>query len=260
MKLTHDNYYSAEADRFYLSASQFRSFNRCEAQTFAQIESGDRGEPNTAMLVGSYVDAYFTQDLEKFKADNPDIFLRDGKTLKAEFRGAEKMIERASTDLTFMRFLTGDTQQIVTGEIEGVPFKAMPDVVNEAKGRIVDLKTTRDFRKIWSNKVQAYVGFIEAWEYDIQGAIYRELIRQKTGKVYPFYIAAITRENSPDIEIFEIPEDVLDDTLEMVKHKVGQFSAIKEGYIDPERCGVCDYCKATKRLKDPIDFRDYVWS
>lgn len=260
MHLSYENYYSAEADREYMSASQFRSFRRCEAQALARIQSHDRPEPNAAMLVGSYVDAYFTQDLEAFKAGHPQIFLRDGETLKAEFRGAEQMIKRASSDDTFISYLVGDTQQIITGEIEGVPFKAMPDVVNLDEGRIVDLKTTRDFRKIWSDKVQAYVGFIEAWEYDIQGAIYRELIRQKTGKVLPFYIAAITREISPDIELFEIPGDVLDDTLMMIKSTVGHYSAIKEGYIKPERCGVCDFCKATKKLSAPIDFREYKWS
>jgi glutaredoxin len=29
---------------------------------------------------------------------------------------------------------------------------------------------------------------------------------------------------------------------------------VKSGRVEPERCGVCDYCRATKKIDKPIDF------
>lgn len=259
MNLTKANYYSLEADQEYMSASQFKDFLRCEARALAKLKGEVQNEASSAMLVGSYVDAYFTQDLEAFEQEHPEIFLKDGKTLKAEFRGAKAMIDRALQDDVFMGYLDGKQQEILTGEIEGVPFKAMLDVYNPIENRIVDLKTTRDFRKVWSEESNSFVGFIEAWRYDLQGAVYRELVRQSTGKDASFFIAGITRESTPDIELFEVPSDVLDDALGEIRHRCGYFSALKGEYIEPKRCGHCDYCKATKTLTAPIDFRDYDW-
>ena len=57
MILNYENYYSAEADREYMSASQFRNFNRCEEATLAQIQSGERIEPSVPMMVARGVRA-----------------------------------------------------------------------------------------------------------------------------------------------------------------------------------------------------------
>jgi hypothetical protein len=29
---------------------------------------------------------------------------------------------------------------------------------------------------------------------------------------------------------------------------------VKSGKVKPERCGSCEYCRATKKLTEPIDF------
>ena len=70
MKLNKQNYYSNEADWQYLSVSQFKDFDRCEAAALAKLKGeyvsiGD----NTALLVGNYVHSYFeSQEAhEKFK-------------------------------------------------------------------------------------------------------------------------------------------------------------------------------------------------
>lgn len=91
--------------------------------------------------------------------------------------------------------------------------------------------------------------------YHTQGAIYREIVRQNTGETLPFYIAAVTKEKSPDIEIFSVPDEVLDEQLEVVEQLSPRFSLVKHGVFAPQRCGKCAYCRATKVLTAPVDYR-----
>jgi hypothetical protein len=111
MQLTAENYYSQEADKEYMSVSQFKNFAgtygkmRCEFYAMEKLNGRWDEEPSTAMRVGSYVDAYFEGTLDKFKAENPDLFKRDG-TLKADFVGAETVIARIERDPYFMRFMS----------------------------------------------------------------------------------------------------------------------------------------------------------
>ena len=65
MILTAENYYSQEANREYLSVSQYKDFCGslgkipCEAQALAKLNGEWEMEETTSMLVGSYVDAHF---------------------------------------------------------------------------------------------------------------------------------------------------------------------------------------------------------
>ena len=48
--------------------------------------------------------------------------------------------------------------------------------------------------------------FWKAWGYDIQGAIYQEVVRQNTGILLPFGLAVATKEKpEPDIALIELP-------------------------------------------------------
>ena len=58
MILTNDNYYSSEANRRYMSVSQYKQFCKCEAAAMAQIMGEWEFPKTTALLVGSYVDAW----------------------------------------------------------------------------------------------------------------------------------------------------------------------------------------------------------
>ena len=79
MQLTAGNYYSREANREYMSVSQFKDFAgtygklQCEYSAMEKLEERWEDEPSTAMMIGSYVDAYFEGTLERFKAENPSI-------------------------------------------------------------------------------------------------------------------------------------------------------------------------------------------
>lgn len=249
MNLTEDTYFSSEANAAYMSASQFKAFDRCEAAALAELKGEYVPERSTAMLVGSYVDAYFSGQAERFREENPGIFKRDG-TLKAEYLQADAIIRRIERDGMFMRYISGEHQKILTGEIAGVPFKAKVDSYHHGRA-IVDLKIMRDFQPVYVEG-KGRVPFAEAWGYDIQGAVYRAV----EGDNLPFVLAAATKEREPDIALLAIPPDVLDTALEYVTSKAPRFAAVKSGEIQPERCGHCDYCKATKVLDSLLDYRD----
>jgi hypothetical protein len=134
----------------------------------------------------------------------------------------------------------------MTGEIAGVPFKIKVDSL--LPDRIVDQKIMRDMEDVYNREEHCWEPFWKAWGYDIQGAIYREVVRQNTGLLLPFGLAVATKEKEPDIDLITLPESVLDDALAMVEEKAPYFDMIKKGMVEPERCNKCGWCRATKVL------------
>lgn len=51
MKLTSENYYNNEANRYYFSASQFKAFRKCEAAAPALLERNNKVEKLLTALV-----------------------------------------------------------------------------------------------------------------------------------------------------------------------------------------------------------------
>lgn len=253
MKLTDSNYYSREASMEFMSVSQFKAFQKCQASALAEIKGEYTREKSTALLVGSYVDSYFEGTLEEFKKQNPEIFKRDG-SLKSEYIQAEAIIERTKKDKLFSEYMSGEKQVIMTGEINGVKVKIKIDSLHPDK--IVDLKIMRDFEGVYvpdSGKMP----WFEAWGYDLQGAVYREIVRQNTGKTLPFYLAAATKEKVTDLCIVHLSPQMLDYALDRFKRDIEFFDAVKQGVIDPMRCEKCDYCKSTKVLTEPTESEEF---
>lgn len=233
LKLTDSNYYSLQADKDYFSVSQFKSFLRCEAATMAYLRGEYQRETTTALLVGSYVDANFEGTLEQFKAENPQIFKKDG-SLKAEFSKAEEIIEKIKSDPLFMKFLSGEKQKIITFKEFGANWKIkMDSYIKDVC--IADLKTARDIKGL------------PKWRYDIQGAIYQRGVEKKTKKKLPFYLAVATKEDIVELGIFQIPQSTLDLALEEVAEAMPHLIEVKAGKIEPTRCEECDYCKRTRK-------------
>lgn len=267
MILTADNYYSKEADRAYFSASQIKALMDCESRALAEMRGKYEREPSTALLVGSYVDARLCGgDMEAFALAHTEIYTKAG-TLRAEFRKAEEIAQRIERDPLAMRMLDGDHQQILTGTIFGQPFKAKldcwldggaarriwmdyPDMeeLMYAHGAIVDLKVMRNFDTMYREGA-GRLNFIEYWRYDLQMAIYQELKRQKMGVKVPCYILAATKEENPNIELFQIPQSLMDADMEILKTRMEHFAELKAGEDEPLGCGVCDWCRQTKVLK-----------
>lgn len=243
-QLTKENY---RTNHDYMSYSRFCRFLECEASAAANYHT-----PSTeSQLVGSYVDAYFSNEMVEFKAEHPEIFLRTGE-LKANFRKADDLIDRIKSDAEMMRLLSGEKQAIMTGEIENVPFKIKMDSYLKDEA-IVDLKVMKDFNRVWSDAFGGYTNFALAYNYDIELAIFQEIVYQNTGKRLPCYLVCITKETPSDVGIFEIPQEDLDKALDIVKHRLPRIKGILDGEIAPQRCECCTYCKETKKAKI-IDF------
>lgn len=248
MDLTPSNYYSAEANAAYWSASFVKSMLRCQAEAMAELRGDYVPSPSMALLVGSFVDAWFDgrDAYDAFAHSHPEIINSRTGSLKAEFRTAQDMIDRARRDQVFMRFCEGEHQHIAVGEIGGLPFKGKFDFYVPGK-RIVDLKTVRDMEPVYMAE-QGKVSFAEAWNWPLQMAIYQQL----EGHRLPCYLAVITKQDPPDIAVIEIPQHVMDAEMELLATKLPMLDAVRQGVIEPERCDLCSYCRGSRKLTGPI--------
>lgn len=252
--ITNENYFSPENNLKYMGSSQFKSFIKCEYAALAEIKDEYIHPVTDSLLIGSYVDAHFEGTLDIFKSQNPAIFTQKG-TLKSQYQHADYIINRIERDELFMQYMSGEKQKIFTGEIAGVPFKIKVDSYHE--GAIVDLKCMKNFESVWNEERHIKEHFIDAWGYTIQGAIYREIVRQNTGKILPFYLAVATKEKpEPDLKLYWIPDSTLDEMLSEVISFAPRFEKIKRGEIQPQRCEKCAWCKHTKVLSEPINYKD----
>lgn len=246
MGLTAKHYFSPNNQRKYCGSSQFKQFLKCPAKAMAILNGEIQEEESTALLMGSYVDAWFEGTLDLFKQEHPNLFKKDG-SLKAEYEKANAIIERVKQDELFMKYMSGQKQAIRTGYIDGVPFKIKIDSYHKGKA-IVDLKVIKDFQPIWDDDRGCKLDFIHYWGYDYQAAIYQAI----EGNNLPFYICAVTKEATPDLAVIHIPQSWIDSAMAEIKNEIGIIDAIKRGEIEADRCGKCDYCRATKKLSRVI--------
>lgn len=274
MILTKENYYSQEANMEYMSVSQFKRFSSCQAAALAELRGEYTPAASPAMLVGGYVDAWFSGELPLFQSQHPELFKRDG-TLKSEYLKAQGIIARMEADGLFSLLMSGAKQVIVTGEIAGVPFKGKVDSLLDAaacralvrrfpetevvlgalpRGAIVDQKVMRDLGPVWSQEEGRKLPFVEAYGYDIQGAVYRAL----EGHNLPVVLAVGTKENEPDLAALSVSDADLTSALYQVEDRAPYYQKIKLGEIKPRRCERCDYCRRTRKLTGILDYRELV--
>lgn len=247
IKVTRDNYFSPEVEMQYMGSSQYKGFVECEAMQLAKLKGEYIEEKSVSLLVGSYVDAYFEGTLDKFMNDNPEIFTKS-LALKSEYKQAEYIIARLERDQMYMRYMSGEKQVIMTGEIDGVWFKIRMDSYHPGKA-IVDQKIMKDFAGVWKDGLR--LPFVEAWGYDKQASIYVTV----EGNNLPFFIAGGTKEKpEPDLAIISIPPDRISYCLGEIKKNVHRYAGIKKGLIKPTRCEKCAYCRSTKVLTEIIDY------
>ena len=271
MQLTAENYHSKEANMQYMSASQVKSFMHCEAATMAELRGEYTPASSTALLVGGFIDAYFSGESALYQAQHPEIFKRDGQ-LKAEYLHAQDVINRMLEDRLYTLLMSGEKQVIRTGTIAGVPFKIKIDslldratceaIVKEfpnaaaalgfCDGAIVDQKAMRDLADVWSDEARCKLPFVEFYGYDVQGAIYQEI----EGHNRPFVLAVGTKEAEPDLAALYISDEDLSAKLAEIEDNAPRYQAIKEGREEPRRCECCDYCKATRKLDRIVNYKE----
>ena len=260
MKLNEDNYYSREANLAYMSVSQYKEFagtygkRSCEFRAMEKLAGRWEDEQTDALLIGSYVDSYFEGSLDRFLSEHPEMFRGDG-TLYAKYAKADQIIKRVERDAYFMRFMSGRKQVIMTGELFGVKWKVKMDSYHEGVA-IVDLKVMASITEVKWVKDLGYLDWIRFWGYDIQGAVYQEIVRQNTGQFLPFYIAAASKEKEPDIRIIHVTQNFLDEALELVRSNMPRILQVKEDGAEPDRCELCDCCRRNRVLTAPISISE----
>ena len=252
LKLNSSNYYSQKANREYFSVSQFKAFQKCESAAMAELNGDYTPERGRALLLGSYVDEMLTgteKSQAKFIEDNRDeLFQKNGK-FYADIVQAQETVKRIMAQPLMMEYLNGGHQKIMTGEIEGVPFKIRMDSYKEGEF-IADLKYMASLRS--PNLFQPMISY---WGYDIQAAVYQEIVRQNTGNQLPFVFIVATKEKPSHLAVGKISQWNMDNALETVKKNIVRFQKIKSGELTAERCEDygCDYCTCTKIITEPID-------
>lgn len=178
------------------------------------------------------------------------MFKKDGEIMK-KYINADKMIQRCERDKLFSAYMSGEKQVIMTADMFGAKWKVKIDSYHEGKC-IVDLKTCQSIKKIFHHADTGYLNFLAEWGYYIQGAVYQEVVYRNTGKRLPFFIAAVSKEKEPDIEVIAVEQSFMDEAMVEVERNTRNILAFKNGEIQPMRCEQCDYCKATKVLTKPI--------
>ena len=256
-EINQANYFELSNRKKYLSASVFKDFKKCEKEALAKLNGEIVEEKTEALLFGGYVDAYFSDELEEFIKNNPQMFNSKNGELKSSFKHIDNVIKAIEDDDMLMKYLNGRKQVVVTGIIAGVPFKGKIDVLHEDK-LIVDQKIIRDLEPIWieKNGKNIKTDFIDAYEYCVQGAIYQILEAQEYERKYhkprekplPFVLAITTKEENPDKALIEIDQEYLDAALEEVKKLAPRYWDIMQGKIQPQGCGKCSVCRKTKKV------------
>lgn len=252
MVLTEMNYYDKEVGRMWFSVSQFKVFRECEAAAMAELNGEYKPDRGRALLLGSYVDEMLTGTPESQTAfileNENELFKKNGDPY-ADVLQAMEAVDRVKAQPLMMKYLDGEHQRIMTGEIEGVLFKIKMDSYRPGEF-IADLKYMASLRS-----PNLFDSIISYWGYDLQAAAYQEIVRQNTGDKLPFIFVMATKEKPAHLAVGQINQANIDKAYDILRKNIVRFQKIKTGEIPPERCEgyECDYCTATKVLTEVID-------
>ena len=250
VRLNSRNYYGQKANQEFMSVSQYKSFLKCEASAMAELNGEYKREESSALLLGSFVDEMLTgtkKSREAFMEENYSKLFKKNGDPYADAARAMEAVKRVQAQPLMMKYLSGQTQKIMTGEIGGIPWKIKMDSYKPGEF-IADLKYLRDLKS-----PNLFDSVIKYWGYDTQMAVYQEIVYQNTGLRLPTYLVIVTKEPVPRVAVCEVKQWNLDESLEEVKKHLPRIIEIKSGNVPPERCNVCDYCADTTILTEPID-------
>lgn len=168
-KLNNYNYFSKDNELKYVGSTQIKRFLECESKALAILKGEWKEEKSKAMLVSSYIDEAISGTLDDFKVENLDIFTKQGE-LKSDYKIAQEVFEQMQQDEMFWKYVNGEHQLIMTGEISGVPVKIKIDSFHKDKV-IVDEKAVANFDLIWNEKTHQKENFIDYYDYILQRSI-----------------------------------------------------------------------------------------
>lgn len=256
LELNAENYHSPEANKQYMSVSQYKSFKECEAKAKATIDGRYKRPETKAFLIGKYNHKWCEGNLQQqFLEENRQDFI-DLKLIKkngapnAELERMDNVVLPAcEADEVIMLLLEGEKEVIFTTMLFGIPFKVMLDVYNRPEGYISDPKFVADMDRKWNKKEFKYESFIEHYSYDMQMVVYAEVERIETGNKKPLSsnLIVITKEPVPHKKVFidfDAPS-VRKELLGRLEADLPHIMAVKNGEVEPINCGECAYCKST---------------
>lgn len=280
-ELNSETYFSTEANLKYLDCSTYKNVvgtsgrKGCECRALA-IAKGEYEQPKTEpLLVGSYVDAYFDKSLSQFCLDNMDDIFTKASIKKFEksgnaeelerlkaFEQADIMIKRAIKEPLFMKYVEGETQKILTADIDGVPIRVKLDSFDGH--RITDIKTAASITETYYAKdLGQRLNFAENFGYIEQAYFYQTAVEQNFGKHLPFYLAVITKEKHnnvphPRVAVIQIPDKIIADKGEEIKTKIHSVWGLLQGEFEPVPCGTCEWCADNLPLTDVISLDELM--
>ena len=280
-ELNAETYFSTEANLKYLDCSTYKNVvgtagrKGCECRALA-IAKGEYEQPKTeALLVGSYVDAYFDKSLSQFCLDNMEYvfskasikkFEKSGKAEELErlkaFEQADIMIKRAIKEPLFMKYVEGETQKILTADIDGVPIRVKLDSFDGH--RITDIKTAASITETYYAKDSGQrLNFVENFGYIEQAFFYQTAVEQNFGKHLPFYLAVITKEKHnnephPRVAVIQIPDKIIEDKGKEIREKIKGVWNVLQGEYEPVPCKTCEWCADNLPLEKVISIDELM--
>lgn len=254
MELTHQNYFSKEADLEYMSVSQFKLFRECQSKALAIIQGQEPAIYKDAFLEGQLFEALVAGDKNLFMAKHSEeIISKTGKTAgqpKANFKKVFSAAEKFNQQDFFKNIINKCQKQVIlTGEIEGVKVKCVLDLFDKDTNSIYDIKCMGNFDDQWNKSEKKYMPWYYTYGYVLQLAVYREIVKQNFGEPKEIGLIAATKEEIPDIAAKSFSFDLLDIELEEFKNNIKRYDNIKKGIETPVACGECDYCKKLKIIE-----------
>lgn len=269
--LTADNYYSVEADRQYMSCSQYQDFLSCEARAMAKLDGRYVPKKSEALIVGNYFHTAMEsaeaheqfckdnfEEIYKYKASKSGEIIVTGKY--APYVTADKMIEVCLSDplIKSLIAMPGENERIMTGTLFGMPWKIRLDKYCEDLRMIIDWKTTADINKTEYNPVLGEKeSFIEAMGYMMRAAVYSEIEKQTviSSEDPDFVIVAVSKQDPPDKGAYLLNNrQRYDYELSEIEKHMARIYRVKNKQAAPIRCGSCDYCRSTKVLKKIVPY------
>ncbi|MGR3742138.1 PD-(D/E)XK nuclease-like domain-containing protein [Companilactobacillus sp. DQM5] len=242
-----------------MSFSLFKKFIECEAAAMNKLLNPSEENNATALLVGNYVHSYFESEEahQDFLNEKEKYIKTRTGTLRSDFVKASKYIKRLQDWKLFNAFYKGEKESIVIGNIGGVQWKGKIDNLNIAKGYFCDIKTVKDFSRIWNPDTHERENFVVNRQYTMQMYIYKTLLEQQYGKEFTPIIFAVTKEEHPDIKAISFQDWDFSIDEQTIQSYLPHVMKVLYGEEKPTRCEKCNFCKDTKQPTDLVSANDF---
>lgn len=204
--LAESNNTQYHANRTHLSSSMLKLLLKDPQRFYREWVLGERNdEYNPAFVEGSLTHTLclephklaeyaifegarrYGRAFDEFLAKNQDRTIVTATQLEK----AQRYSQACLSHPTASELLTGGiAEHTMSGTLLDIPVKARADYINEAKGYIVDVKTSRLL-----NDIDLFKGTCKEFGYDLSAALYCAIASQVYGKPFDFYWIVISKDS-----------------------------------------------------------------